>query len=75
MSPSCIIDSISFTALARFSHDLPVMISVVDTEEKLAKAVNEIEPMMQDGIIVFSDVEVIRLVHSRPPTESSHANG
>jgi PII-like signaling protein len=58
-----------------FSHDLPVMISVVDTEEKLAKAVNEIEPMMQDGIIVFSDVEVIRLVHSRPPTESSHANG
>src|ERR1022692_1877801 len=26
-----------------FSHDLPVMISVVDTEEKLAKAVNEIE--------------------------------
>src|ERR1035437_7190891 len=25
-----------------FSHDLPVMISVVDTEEKLAKAVNEI---------------------------------
>jgi PII-like signaling protein len=36
-----------------FSHDLPVMISVVDSEEKLAKAVNEIESMMQDGIIVF----------------------
>jgi PII-like signaling protein len=58
-----------------FSHDLPVMISVVDSDEKLAKAVTEIESMMQDGIIVFSDVDVIRLVHSRPAEEASHANG
>jgi len=58
-----------------FSHDLPVMISVVDSDEKLAKAVTEIESMMQDGIIVFSDVDVIRLVHSRPAAEASHANG
>ena len=58
-----------------FSHDLPVMISVVDSDEKLAKAVNEIESMMQDGIIVFSDVDVIRLVRSRPAAEASHANG
>jgi PII-like signaling protein len=57
-----------------FSHDLPIMISVVDSEEKLAKALDEIESMMQDGIIVLSDVDVIRLVHSRPSTESSHAN-
>ena len=56
-----------------FSHDLPVMISVVDSDEKLAKAVTEIESMMQDGIIVFSDVDVIRLVHSQQ--ESAHANG
>jgi PII-like signaling protein len=53
-----------------FSHDLPVMISVVDSEEKLAKAMNEIESMMQDGIIVLSDVDVIRLVHSRPAKRS-----
>ncbi len=58
-----------------FSHDLPVMISVVDTEEKLSKAMNDIESMMQDGIIVLSDVDVIRLVHSRPASESTHANG
>jgi PII-like signaling protein len=58
-----------------FSHDLPVMISVVDTEEKLAKVTNEIEPMIEDGIIVLSDVDVIRLVHSRPAEEPSHANG
>jgi len=58
-----------------FSHDLPVMISVVDSAEKLAKAVTEIESMMRDGIIVFSDVDVIRLIHSRPAAEASHANG
>jgi PII-like signaling protein len=51
------------------------MISVVDSEVKLAKAIDEIELMMQDGIIVFSDVDIIRLVHSRPAAESSHANG
>jgi PII-like signaling protein len=58
-----------------FSRDLPIMISVVDAEEKLTKAITEIESMMQDGIIVLSDVDVIRLVQSRAPAESSHANG
>ena len=57
------------------SHDLPILISIVDTEANLAKAVSEIESMMQDGIIVLSDVEVIRLVHSRSAAEASHANG
>jgi PII-like signaling protein len=56
-----------------FSHDLPVMISVVDSEEKLTKAIDEIEAMMRDGLIVLSDVDVIRLVHG-PAEEPSHAN-
>jgi len=58
-----------------FSHDLPVMISVVDSAEKLSQAMNEIESMMQDGIIVLSDVDVIRLVHSSPVVGVSNANG
>jgi len=57
-----------------FSHDLPVMISVVDAEEKLTKALDDIESMMQDGIIVLSDVDVIRLVHSQPAMEAARAN-
>jgi len=57
-----------------FSHDLPVMISVVDTEEKLKQAIDAVESMMQDGIIVLSDVDVIRLVHSAPSAEASNAN-
>ena len=56
-----------------FSRDLPVMISVVDAEAKLQEAIQAIESMMQDCIIVLSDVEVIRLVRSRP-AEVSHAH-
>lgn len=55
-----------------FSHDLPVMISVVDTEEKLKAAIEAVEEMMEDGLIVLSDVDIIRLVHARP--ESAHAS-
>jgi PII-like signaling protein len=57
-----------------FSRDLPVMISVVDSQDKLAKAVDEIEAMMEDGIIVLSDVDVIRLVRSQPAEEATRAN-
>jgi PII-like signaling protein len=47
-----------------FSHDLPIMISVVDTEEKLNSAIPQIEAMMQDALIVLSDVDMIRLVRT-----------
>jgi PII-like signaling protein len=55
------------------SHDLPVMIAVVETEDKLHQAMEVIESMMQDGLIVTSDVEVTRLVHSRPSMETPDA--
>ena len=38
------------------------MISVVDREEKLQAAIAAIENMMEDALIVLSDVEMIRLV-------------
>lgn len=60
------------TGALHFSRDLPVMISVVDTEEKLNRAIDTVEAMMTDGLIVLSDVDVIRLVHA--PPGSAHAN-
>ncbi|MCC6342788.1 MAG: DUF190 domain-containing protein [Bryobacterales bacterium] len=47
-----------------FSRDLPVMISVVDTPEKIAGAALAVEEMLGDGLIVISDADVIRLVHT-----------
>jgi uncharacterized protein len=53
------------------SHDLPVMITIVDTPDKIREAMDTIEPMMQDGLIVTSDVEIVRLVHAYPVEEAS----
>ena len=55
------------------SRDLPVMVSVIDSAEKLNQARDAIESMMQDGLIVMSDVEIIRLVHSQSPMEAPDA--
>ena len=56
------------------SHDLPIMVAVIDSEEKLNQVMDAIEPMMQDGLIVTSDVEIVRLVHALPPSEVPDAN-
>jgi len=48
------------------SKDLPVMIEVVDVPEKIEKAAQAIEAMMEEGLIVLSDANFVRLV--RPKT-------
>jgi len=53
----------SFFHVAR---DLPIIISVVESDAKLRQAAETIEGMIEDGLIVFSDVDIIRLVHSNP---------
>jgi PII-like signaling protein len=45
------------------AHDSPVMISIIDSAAKINQAVEIVEGMLQDGLIVISDVDVIRLVH------------
>lgn len=42
-------------------RDLPVMITVVDTAEKVAEAAEAMEAMIDDGLIVISDAEMVRL--------------
>jgi PII-like signaling protein len=48
------------------SHDLPIMISVVEKPEKVDDLVRVVAEMMQDGIIVTSDVELHHIVHEMP---------
>jgi PII-like signaling protein len=57
-----------------FSKDLPIVITAVDTPEKIALAVEAVEAMMGDGLIVTSEVETVRLVHA-PVPESTHVAG
>ncbi len=61
---------------ASFLHptrDLPVMVAVIDTAEKIAAAAETIEEMLEDGLIVISDVDCIRLVRGPVPQEAPDA--
>lgn len=45
---------------AALSHDRPIMLSIVDTEDKLRKFAPILEEMLQQGLVVLSDVEIIK---------------
>jgi PII-like signaling protein len=63
---------------ATFFHptrDLPVMVSVIDTAAKIITAAEAIEAMLEDGLIVISDAEIVRLVRSSKNTEATGATG
>jgi PII-like signaling protein len=53
------------------SRDLPIMIAVIDTPEKIAEALEIVESMIEDGLIVTSNVDMIWLVHANPAGEEA----
>jgi len=57
------------------TRDLPVMVTVIDSPEKINSAAEVVEEMLEDGLIVISDVEVVRLVRSRQVTGVSSEPG
>jgi len=57
------------------SRDMPVMISVVDTPDKIRAAAEVIEGMLEDGLIVISDVDMVRLTRGSKAAEASDATG
>jgi PII-like signaling protein len=55
------------------SRDLPLMIAVIDSEEKIRDATQIVEEMVEDALIVVSEVDIVRLVRSNPLEEASDA--
>jgi len=49
--------------LLSISHDAPVMVSIVDSEEKIRKLIPVLDEMVGEGLIAMSDVEVIKYAH------------
>jgi uncharacterized protein len=49
--------------LLSFSHDAPVMVSVVDTEEQIQRLLPHLDQMLAEGLIATSEVEIIKYVH------------
>jgi PII-like signaling protein len=56
------------------SRDLPVMIAVIDSEDKITQGAEAIEEMVEDGLIVISDVDYTRLVRGQPLGGTTSAN-
>lgn len=46
-----------------WSSDRPIMVSVIDTEEKINNLLPALDEMVSEGLIAVSEVEVIRYVH------------
>jgi len=42
------------------SHDASIMLSVVDTEDKLQAFLPTVDKMVQEGLAVLSDVDIIK---------------
>jgi PII-like signaling protein len=49
--------------------DQPIVVTIVDTEENLARLIPEVEEMMDTGMIATSDVDYLRI--EKPPTAAS----
>ncbi|HXG91692.1 MAG TPA: DUF190 domain-containing protein [Blastocatellia bacterium] len=55
------------------SRDLPILITTVDTDAKIQEAIEALDEMVDEGLIVLSSVEVIKYTHTHhelevPPT-------
>lgn len=44
----------------KFSKDAPIMLTVIDREEQIAKLIPHLDAMVQEGLVAMSSVEVIR---------------
>lgn len=53
------------------SSDLPIMVAIIDTEEKIERFLPTVEKMVSEGLIAMSDVEVIRYTHRAEPSPSA----
>jgi len=57
------------------SHDCSIMLSAVDTEEKLRALLPIVDQMVEEGLVVFSDVDIIKYsFRSQEALPDSQAN-
>lgn len=47
------------TRILSLSEDLPILVEVVDTEEKVRAVLPELDEMLDDGLITIEKVEVV----------------
>jgi PII-like signaling protein len=63
------------TRILRLSEDLPVLIEIVDAEERIRAILPEIDGMVGDGLITLERVEVIAYRGTRPEAKEGDTRG
>lgn len=46
-----------------FSHDAPLMVTIIDADEKIQQLLPFLDEAVDQGLIAISEVEVIKYVH------------
>jgi len=62
-------------AALSLSHDRPILLSVVDTEEKLNAFMPLLDEMVQQGLVVLSDADIIKYTHDYKHAERQQGTG
>ena len=57
------------------SHDAPILLTVVDSEQKLRSLTPVLDKMVLQGLVVLSDVDIIKYSHAQPLPEAQEAEG
>jgi hypothetical protein len=52
-------DRLHTTRLLRLSEDLPILVEVVDSEERIGRILPELDAMVRDGLITMERVQII----------------
>ncbi len=53
-------------SIVDLSSDLPILVEIIDSEEYISKLVPLLEDMMEEGMVIIDDVEVIKYGRKPP---------
>jgi CBS domain-containing protein len=51
------------STIEALSVDLPIVITIIETPENIARALALVEPMVREGLITLEDVEIVKYTH------------
>jgi PII-like signaling protein len=55
--------------ILRLSEDLPIIVEIVDSKEKIESLLPMIDEMVQEGLVTLENVRVIKYRHSKTETK------
>jgi len=59
--------------ILRLAEDLPVVIDIIDREERINDFLPVLDEMVTEGLVIVQDVEVIRYIGNPKPPKSRQA--